>query len=807
MIDAAGQVLISLGLFVGSLGATLALAPLVMRLATWLGAVDRAGHRKHSRGPIPLLGGLGVAAPFMVTTAALALIPWVKAIFPQWMASMADAHAGVFLLVQQVRHEFAPLALGGLIVLLLGAGDDIYRLRPAAKLLVQGFAALIVAQSGHTIASLDVPLLGFVHVPAGLGLLITVLWIVGLTNAFNMIDGVDGLAAGVGLIAAVSFTILAALTDNLFVMFLGSILAGSLAAFLRYNFPPGRIFLGDTGSMFLGFIFAAIALMGKHKAQAAVLLAAPILVLALPIIEMVISMTRRFARGHPVFAGDARHTHHKLFKRGLSGRRTVFFLYAVSMLLAGAGICRAAAPRTSPWRFLCLPLYGTAFLAILWAGGYVQGPRTLLARLSRRSQNRLLDSLARYGARALSTNRGLDYGRDILRLFCRHAHIQSVDVTLRDGTNLRGDGDGISRRAVTEHTTEIELHEHKTATLRVAFDRKVDELELQDVTSSLARMFEHARLRDPVDVSLRRGSSVLGIGCNMLDYGTVLDAINAWRESPGDRSRYIIALNPHSVMLSRRNKKVLRAIAGAAMALPDGIGIIWAANILGYSHRGRCTGPTLMLNLCDWGRGHGLRHFFCGGRPGIADRLAARLQQSYPGLEVAGTFSPPFRGMSPEEDRDMCRLVEDARPDVIWVGLGAPKQEQWMADHEAKIRAPVMIGVGAAFDFHSGAIRWAPAWIRNIGMEWAFRLAREPRRLWRRNLDSPLFLFHVILERLKPPAFRRRTTISNGEAAPVSAVPQEPEFLSVEIDGPPRDDDASDAGACEPAAAGRPTAT
>ena len=129
-------------------------------------------------------------------------------------------------------------------------------------------------------------------------------------------------------------------------------------------------------------------------------------------------------------------------------------------------------------------------------------------------------------------------------------------------------------------------------------------------------------------------------------------------------------------------------------------------------------------------------------------------QQSFPGVDIVGTCSPPFRKVTREEDEEMCRMINEACPDIVWVGLGAPKQEQWMADHEDRLNVPIMIGVGAAFDFHSGNIKWAPRWIRNLGMEWAYRLALEPRRMWRRNLDSPLFLMHVLLERIKPPAFR-----------------------------------------------------
>jgi N-acetylglucosaminyldiphosphoundecaprenol N-acetyl-beta-D-mannosaminyltransferase len=154
-----------------------------------------------------------------------------------------------------------------------------------------------------------------------------------------------------------------------------------------------------------------------------------------------------------------------------------------------------------------------------------------------------------------------------------------------------------------------------------------------------------------------------------------------------------------------------------------------------------------MLYLCDHGRSIGLRHFFYGGSPWVADRLSSRLIDRFPGIEVAGTFSPPFHPIDSDEDRIIVDRINQTRPDIVWIGLGAPKQEIWMSRHIGQIHASALIGVGAAFDFHAGAIPWAPAWVRAIGMEWAFRLCIEPHRLWRRNLDSPRFLFGILRQK------------------------------------------------------------
>jgi N-acetylglucosaminyldiphosphoundecaprenol N-acetyl-beta-D-mannosaminyltransferase len=254
---------------------------------------------------------------------------------------------------------------------------------------------------------------------------------------------------------------------------------------------------------------------------------------------------------------------------------------------------------------------------------------------------------------------------------------------------------------------------------------------------------EREAMTKPTNHSLR---SILRVPFNLVSYQDVLETIDEWRSN--GCQRYITITNPHSVMLCTRDAAMDRATYEAGLTLPDGVGIIWAARILGYPHRGRATGPTLMLRLCDAGRERNYRHFFYGGSEGVADRVAELLSTHYRGLAVAGTYCPPFRKLSDNEDQQIVDRINATKPDIVWVGLGAPKQEKWMADHVDRIHATAMIGVGAAFDFHSGNIKWAPGWIRKIGMEWAYRFALEPRRMWRRNLDSPLFLMHVVGQRI-----------------------------------------------------------
>ncbi len=251
--------------------------------------------------------------------------------------------------------------------------------------------------------------------------------------------------------------------------------------------------------------------------------------------------------------------------------------------------------------------------------------------------------------------------------------------------------------------------------------------------------------------------NICGVDFSLLSFRDVMTAIQDWRENR--EQHYVTLTPPHSVVMCRRDRHLQQATDGASLTLPDGVGIILAAKLLGYPHHGPVPGPTLMLKVCEGGRRLGVRHFFYGGRPGVAEALVARLTTQFPGLAVAGAYCPPFRQRAWEVDAEVVRHINRCQPDIVWVGLGSPKQEKWMAQHVGRINAAALIGVGAAFDFHSGRIKWAPKWMRKMGIEWAYRLAKEPKRMWRRNVNSFVFLAEVLGQCLQS---------SNGRRAPIT---------------------------------------
>jgi N-acetylglucosaminyldiphosphoundecaprenol N-acetyl-beta-D-mannosaminyltransferase len=230
---------------------------------------------------------------------------------------------------------------------------------------------------------------------------------------------------------------------------------------------------------------------------------------------------------------------------------------------------------------------------------------------------------------------------------------------------------------------------------------------------------------------------VLGVRVSAIGMDDALAHLERWIAT-GER-QYVCVVPAHTVMDCRDDPALRDAVNASGLATPDGMSIVWLLRARGYRRTERVYGPDLVLAACRRSLATGWRHFFLGGGDGVAEVLAARLARDFPGLAVAGTLAPPFRPLSPAEDAALCRAVDDARPDIVWVGLGSPKQERWMAAHRGALRAPVLIGVGAAFDLLSGRVRQAPRWVRRSGLEWLFRLALEPRRLWRRYARYPRF--------------------------------------------------------------------
>lgn len=242
---------------------------------------------------------------------------------------------------------------------------------------------------------------------------------------------------------------------------------------------------------------------------------------------------------------------------------------------------------------------------------------------------------------------------------------------------------------------------------------------------------------------------VLGVGISAVDMPGAVAEIERWivqRES-----HYVCVTGVHGVMESQ-DDPALRDIHNASgLTVPDGMPMVWAGRYAGFSQMARVAGPDLLPAVCAVGAERGWRHYFYGGAPGVAERLADVLAGRFPGLRVVGTHSPPFRPLTDAEARSITQQINAASPDCLWVGLSTPKQERWMAATANLLAVPATLGVGAAFDMHAGSLRRAPGWMQRSGLEWLYRLAAEPRRLAGRYLkNNPRFAWRIVRRPPRP---------------------------------------------------------
>lgn len=261
----------------------------------------------------------------------------------------------------------------------------------------------------------------------------------------------------------------------------------------------------------------------------------------------------------------------------------------------------------------------------------------------------------------------------------------------------------------------------------------------------------------PIDDVARRGArdvrestqnlpraNVLGIGVHATNLEEAVRLSDRLLQC-GERG-YVCLTGVHGVMEAQRNPKLRRTLNDATLCLPDGMPTVWVGHAQGHAEMSRVYGPDYMLELCRVSVGRGYRHFLYGGLPGVAHLLQKRLEAMLPGVQIVGTFTPPFGPLSHEQERELFHLVARCRPDIFWVGLSTPKQEQFMAEYGPLLGVPLMAGVGAAFDIHAGLIPDSPDWIKQCGLQWVDRLRKEPRRLSKRYLaNNPAFLWNLAL--------------------------------------------------------------
>jgi N-acetylglucosaminyldiphosphoundecaprenol N-acetyl-beta-D-mannosaminyltransferase len=239
--------------------------------------------------------------------------------------------------------------------------------------------------------------------------------------------------------------------------------------------------------------------------------------------------------------------------------------------------------------------------------------------------------------------------------------------------------------------------------------------------------------------------NVLGVGISVINMETAIALSDSFIQSNG--RGYVCVTGVHGVMVAQQDHAFRQILNDSVMSTPDGMPMVWMGKLRGHASMAQVFGPGYMLGMCQRSVERGYRHFLYGGNEGVAEQLAAELRSKVPGLQIVGTYTPPFRPLNPSEEAELAAMVAETKPDIFWVGLSTPKQERFMAAHLGKLDVKLMVGVGAAFDFHTGRIKDSPRWLKNLGLQWLHRTLQEPRRLVPRYAKIvPAFLFLATLQ-------------------------------------------------------------
>jgi len=250
----------------------------------------------------------------------------------------------------------------------------------------------------------------------------------------------------------------------------------------------------------------------------------------------------------------------------------------------------------------------------------------------------------------------------------------------------------------------------------------------------------------PQDCADQR-ANVLGVGVSAIDMARALALAELALQNR--QKGYVCVTGVHGVMEAQKDSEFKRILNLSLINTPDGMPTVWVGRVQGFSGMGRVFGPDFMQQMCALSAKRSYTHFLYGGAPGVADELKRNLLDRFPGLQIVGTFTPPFRPLNQVEQEALLDQVHRVRPDIIWVGLSTPKQERFMAEFLPRLDTTLMVGVGAAFDIHTGRIKDAPEWMKHTGLQWLHRLLQEPRRLWKRYLiNNPRFLWNIMVQLL-----------------------------------------------------------
>jgi len=751
--------------YFGTVLVAMFLVPIVSQLAKRFHLVDDPGPRKVHKTPIPRIGGI----VFVVSTLALVL--------PMFFLDNPVGQA-----FRESQLEFIALLAGATFIFFVGLIDDLFSVRGYIKLLCLIAASLAICASGAKLNSISAGTYFTIQTgPAAWPL--TILWIVMITVCMNLIDGLDGLAAGIATIVCGMLVLMALWTGQAAMAVLMLALLGSIMGFLFFNFYPAKIFMGDSGSMFLGFMIGAGSIVCQSKTSTVVGLTIPFLVMGVPILDTCfVVIGRHFLARRSMFASDRNHLHHRLLDLGLHHRTVVIIIYAVTVICASIGVFMLTAE--GGWS---VGLLAAGLLLLLSMFACLHGRRSyeILRALKRnvaialdaRKQRRKFEN----AQVRMRESKSFHEWWETICFMCEKMNFQTIGLwNRRNGDdvntciwnapegkfssgkivklNLPLKGNGATEwelRASIWSDDYLELCSRQAMLLARLMDEfpppeqeeKAEELDLFSYTKSRFKIEEKAgglantqTLKRPRQIPT--AIDIMGIPVAPFEsYDQALECVEGIIES--DRKSWWVAINPIKIYHAWHKPELLNVLRQTDAGICDGVGISITSRILYGRNIKRCTGCGLFFKLLSLASRKKWGVYMLGASAESNAAARSELQKKYPDLKIVGWNDGYFK-----DSQKVIEQINSSKASLLFVAMGSPKQEQWIWRHRHAIEANFCMGVGGSFDIASGGLKRAPKIFRMTGTEFLFRLMMEPVKRWRIQKVLIPYFVRVIQEKL-----------------------------------------------------------
>ncbi len=730
------------------------LVPVVSQLAKKHHLVDIPGPRKVHQNPIPRIGGVA----FVISTLAL--------IVPVFFLNNDIGSS-----FRQVQTQFIVLLVAAFFVFLVGLVDDLHPIKGYFKLLCLIAASLAICASSATLRSISI---GRFEIETGwLAWPLSVLWIVVITVGMNFIDGLDGLAAGIAAFVCGTILFLALWSGQQAMAVLMTALLGSITGFLFFNFYPAKIFMGDCGSMFLGFMIGAGSLVCQTKTNTLVGLAIPFLVMGLPILDTgFIIVSRSILERRSMFSPDKNHLHHRLLALGLQHRTVVIVFYAVTAICTSIGVF--VLTTGSEWSTALLTggfLLLFSLFVCLHSGRYHKmllavKRNWILARQAKQEMHIFEDTQVR-----MQESKSFDKWWETVCLMSKQMGFQSIGLWSCSNGNCISN----SEWQVTDDRRQISriiklvlpLNVNSGWELRAGIYMDADgSLELSGRKAMLlSRLMDEFPPPDPQNKLVPREDEIqaeklarkraLNLSAKIPEplniiqipvtpfqsYVQILECVE--RVITSGMKSLCIAINPLKIYYAWQNPELLKILRQADFCICDGIGVSIASKIIHGQSIKRCTGCDLFFKIIALAAQKDWSVFLLGASAKSNSQACTNLKQKFPNLNIAGCQDGYFKDPSAVIEK-----INASGAKLLFVAMGSPKQEYWLWQHWESIKVNFCMGVGGSFDVAAGALSRAPKIFRATGTEFLYRLVSEPRKRWKLQKDLFPYFFKIIGKKL-----------------------------------------------------------